>query len=411
MEEIKKVVNSNLEKSIEFLENLIRFKSISGEGEKEIQEFIFNIFGDFGKVSLVEIPDSLKNDPEYTFAERELDYSSRKNLVLEYPSQGSGKSIILNTHSDVVPADSPDAFNPVLKDGYIYGRGACDAKGQIATIYLVLLALKQLKVNLKGKLTVEIVIEEEVGGNGTLSLIRDGYKADGVIVLEPTSLKICPANRGAVWFKLDIEGKSVHMGKIREGVNAIEKMCFIMHKLKTYERKLIEESKNVPLFENFDQPVQVNFGKIYGGTWPSMVCGFVSLEGGIGFLPNKNLNQIKQEIKEIIENCGDDWIVNHYNLSFKKLHNDAYAIPVSHPIVQTIKNSAEKMGYSPQIEGFIASCDARLFNKVGNMPVIVFGPGLLEDAHSKNEKIKIDDIKITAEILTHTVISWTGGFD
>lgn len=405
--QIKQCVEENFTEAMDFLKELIKFPSVSGEGENEAQHFIRNRFSHFGNVSLVPVPEDIKKDPEYTPGEKELDYSNRANLVLELPSEGSGRSLILNSHVDVVPAKSwQNAFTPLEKDGFIYGRGACDAKGQIATIYLTLLALTKLRVHLKGKLTVQSVIEEEVGGNGALALIRQGCKADGVIVLEPTGLMIAPANRGAVWYRLEIKGKSVHMGRITEGINAIEKTCLLMHRLKEYERRLIEESKDVPLFEKYQQPVQVNFGTIRGDGWPSMVCGYVSLEGGVGFLPNKDIATIKKELKETIEGCGDHWIVNNYKLSFPKLHNDAYAIPPDHPLVETIKSSAMDLGITPDVGGFIASCDARLFNKVGNMPVVVFGPGVLADAHSDIEKIDTDEIKRAAEILTLTVANW-----
>ncbi|HDN97797.1 MAG TPA: ArgE/DapE family deacylase [bacterium] len=407
--EIKNIVEKNLEKAIDFLVELIKFESVSGKGEEEIQYYIREKFTEFGEPKLEKIPESLKEDPEYTFADFELDYSKRKNLVLVLPSSGNGKSLILNTHSDVVPAEGwENAFSPEIKENFIIGRGSADAKGQIATIYLSLLSLKDLNIKPQGDLIVEIVIEEEIGGNGSLALIRQGYKADGVIVLEPTGLKITPANRGAIWFKIEIFGKQVHMGRIWEGVNAIEKMCFLIQRLKQYERKLIEESKNFPLFEKYYQPVQLNFGKVIGEGWPSMVCGKVILEGGLGFLPNKDIKRIKKEIEDVIENCGDEWIVKNYKLSFDRLHNDAYQIPSDHPLVKTVYQSALESGINPEITGFIASCDGRLFNKVGNMPTVVFGPGDLEQAHSKGERIKIDEIKIASEILIRTIIRWCG---
>jgi acetylornithine deacetylase len=83
-----------------------------------------------------------------------------------------------------------------VADGRVFGRGACDDKGQIAVLYLVLNALQSLGVELGGDLLSEIVIEEEAGGNGSLSLIRQGYRADGAVILEPTELRIHPANRG-----------------------------------------------------------------------------------------------------------------------------------------------------------------------------------------------------------------------
>ncbi|MCM8833389.1 MAG: ArgE/DapE family deacylase [Candidatus Omnitrophica bacterium] len=409
MDEIKKLIEKNLEETKEFLKALIRFDSISGIGEEKIQEFIYEKFKNFGNCKLVQIEQDIKKDPEYTFGDINYDYTKRKNLCLEI-GNGNKYTLILNTHSDIVPAYNWEkAFLSEEKDGYIYGRGACDAKGQIATIYLVLMSLKKLNKKISGKIIVEIVIEEEVGGNGTLSLIRQGYKGDGVIVLEPTELKITPANRGAVWFKLELYGKSVHMGKIWEGVNAIEKFCYLYSKFKEFEKKLIEESRNVPLFEKFKQPVQLNFGIIKGEGWPSMVCGKVEVEGGIGFLPNKTLNQIKKEFENVIKNCKDQWIVSNYKLSFPKLHNDSYSIPSDHFLVKTIEKSCIESGFQPVVEGFIASCDARLFNKVGNMPVIVFGPGSLDDAHSNHEKIKIEDIKKAGEILLRTVLKLMEG--
>lgn len=406
---IKEAVEKNFGESLEFLKETIKFPSVSGEGEEAVQLFIRDKFKSLGDVQLVPLPADIKEDPEYTFGEKELDYSKRQNLVLHYPSSGGGRSLIVNSHSDVVPAEQwADAFVPVEKDGVIYGRGACDAKGQVAVIYLALLALKELGVKLKGRLIAEVVIEEEVGGNGSLGLIRQGYKADGAIVLEASQLKIFPANRGAVWFKLDVEGKSVHMGRITEGVSAIEKMCFLVRRMKEYEKRLIEESKGVPLFEKFKQPVQVNFGTIKGGSWPSMVCGEVTLEGGVGFLPNKDIAMVKDELKSVIEDCGDEWISSHYKLSFPKLHNDAYAISAEHPLVDAMKKAEADSGISPEIEGFIASCDARLLNKVGKMPVVVFGPGNLENAHSDSEKIETEQIKKAAEILVRTIINWCG---
>jgi acetylornithine deacetylase len=404
MDEIKKIIEENLNETKEFLKDLIRIESISGIGEEKIQNFIYEKFKKFSDCKLFKIDENIKNDPEYTFSDKDCDYSIRKNLVLEI-GENKGKTLILNTHSDTVPASNWEkAFIPEEKDGYIYGRGACDAKGQIATIYLVLLTLKKMNIEIKGKLIVEIAIEEEIGGNGTLSLIRQGYNGDFVIVLEPTELKITPSNRGAVWFKLELFGKSVHMGKIWEGVNAIEKFCYLYTKLKDFERRLIEESKNVPLFEKFKQPVQLNFGVIKGEGWPSMVCGKVEVEGGIGFLPNKTLNEIKREFEDVIKNCGDEWIVSNYKLSFPKLHNDSYSIPVDHILVKTMENACKEVGIMPIVEGFIASCDARLFNKVGKMPVIVFGPGALDDAHSDHEKIKIEDIKKGSEVILRTIL-------
>ena len=409
MNEWRAAVEERFDEAREFLSSLVRFPSVSGGGETEIQDFVAERFGALGEVETREVPEDLKRDPQYTFGDHEFDYSGRKNVVLRFPSKGAGRSLILNSHVDVVPAEHwKEAFSPRLEDGILYGRGACDAKGQVATMYLALCALRDSGVTLSGALTAQAVIEEEVGGNGTLALIRQGYRADGVIVLEPTSLRIKAANRGAVWFALEVTGKPVHMGKIREGVNAIEKTCFLMDRMREYEKRLIEESRDYPLFEQFEQPVQVNFGVMRGEGWPSMVCGRAVLEGGVGFLPNKNLELVKKELDAVVRDCGDDWIPEHYRLTFPRLHNDAYEIARDHPLARALEEAAATAGIEPAVEGWIVSCDARLFSRVGEMPVVVFGPGAIEDAHSNNEKLELEQMKQAAAALAEAIVRWCG---
>ena len=406
---IEETAGKYLQETGRLLEELIKFPSWSGTGEEEIQNFLADKLAPFGRVEMREVPDSLKNDEQYTRTVKPLDYSRRKNLVLHYPSEGKGRSLIVNSHSDVVTAENwPDACAPRRDGTRIIGRGACDAKGHVATMYLALRILRELGLQPAGPLDFQVVIEEEVGGNGALALIRQGYTADAVIVMESTELKITPANRGAVWFALEIAGKSVHMGRSHEGINAIDKTCLLVRKLREYEQKHIAESRGVPLFEMYQQPVQVNLGVIHGDGWPSMVCGKTLLEGGVGFLPNKTLPQVKQEVRDVIEQCGDDWIKAHYQLTFDKLHNDAYTIGGDHPFVAAMESAVRSAGRTPEVAGFIASCDARLYNRVGKMPTVVFGAGSLTHAHSIIEQIDLTDIQTAAQVLVHTILEWCG---
>jgi acetylornithine deacetylase len=315
--------------------------------------------------------------------------------------------LILNSHSDVVPG-SEDMFMPRYEDGVVYGRGACDAKGHIVTMLLVLRALSEFGVKLKGDLSAQMVIEEEVGGNGALSLIRQGHRADAAVILEPSNLQVCPANRGAVWYRLSVKGRPVHMAKYWEGVNAIHEMTGIINVLREYETQLRRESKGHPLFQDDPSPVGVNLGVIRGGEWPSTVAGECTIEGGIAFLPNKRLKQIKDEVWEAIEHGADDWAREHFTLDFARLHNDAYETAVDHPAVTALCKAADEIRGAQQPTGFVASCDARLFYHRGEMPTIVFGAGDLSHAHSATEEIKVADIIKAAQALTLFVMDWCG---
>jgi acetylornithine deacetylase len=311
---------------------------------------------------------------------------------------------------DVVPAaaDWQDAFSGRIAGDVVHGRGAVDCKGQIVTILAALRALNDAGVKLAQDLIVEFVVEEEVGGNGALAAILDGPRADGVIVLEATQLLIHPANRGAVWFRATVEGKSVHMGRIREGVNAIEKSYELIRLLRAYEQKLIADCAGHPLFQEFACPAQVNIGTMRAGDWPSAVAGFAVIEGGVGFLPNKRMEDVKRELHAAILQTEDEWLRTHFQLEFPKLHNDAYEIPADHPLPLAMQNGCQTAGVDSRITGFIVSCDARLFWHRGKMPVIVFGPGSISDAHSTHEQIKISDVIAAAEALAETIVRWCG---
>lgn len=242
-----------------------------------------------------------------------------------------------------------------------------------------------------------------------MALIRQGFLADAALVMEGTRLRIHPANRGALWFKAVIKGKPVHMGKKWEGVSAIEKACNFVRLCQEFEARLIEESRGHPLFPMEPPPAQVNVGTIRGGEWPSMVPARVELEGGIGFLPNKDLKGIREEFVNFILSRADPWLREHITFSFERLHNDAYETPVDHPFVKTAQEVAGEMGLDTTLTGMVASCDARLFAKVGGMPTIVFGPGDLERAHSDRECVSMTEVLKAAEFLCRLILRWCGG--
>jgi len=406
---VRKVLQKHAEETREFLCDLIRHPSTQGR-EAEVQEYTRQRFAELGLASeLVPIPEDLAEDPEYTASENQQPYGGRGNVVVQLGGRGSGRSLILNSHNDVVPAaDWAEAYTPTVEGDRVFGRGAADCKGNVAVMYLLARALGDLGVELAGALELQVVIEEEVGGNGALALIRQGHKADGAVVLECCDLKLHPANRGVVWFRVTVEGKPVHMGRIREGVSAIDKTYDLIRIWRRLEERVIAESAGQPLFAMYQQPIQMNVGVMKAGEWPAMVPARSVIEGGFGFLPNRSLDDIKRDLRRSIEEEGDPWLRSHYTLEFPKLHNDAFETPVTEPLVQEFSEVMGTVGLEGTPTGWIVSCDARLLAKVGGMPVIVFGVGTLSDAHSDAESVKLTDIVRAAETLVFFTTRWCG---
>jgi len=306
------------------------------------------------------------------------------------------------------PGDWEEAFEPQIEGDRLYGRGATDDKAAIVSIFLAIKTLQRLGIRLSGDFETHLTNEEEVGMAGALAFVREGFKADGVLVLEPTDHNIYIANRGCLQFKIHVEGKQAHLGQKRHGVSAIEKAAKIIDALVRYEDRLIEEGRGYPLFEEFEYPGQVNVGIIRGGDFFSIVPDSVTMDGGIGFLPKKKMNEVEKELLDVIANIDDPWLRGHCQVYFNGLKNEPYQMPLNHPFTNALKQTLHSLGRTPKIGGMMATCDARYYFNQGDMPSIVYGGTHQSLSHSKNEYAEITDVLETAVDYAAFLIDWCG---
>jgi acetylornithine deacetylase len=338
----------------DLLERLIEFPSTQGR-EAEVVSFLEGRWAEAGFIpERRPIDDALMEDPEFSHGETDVSFADRDNLVVS-SGVGDGRSVIVNAHVDVVPAgDWAEAFAPSLDGDAVIGRGACDDKGQVAVMFLAAAALRALGACPAGQVIYEMVVEED------------------------------------------------------EGVNAIDLACETIGLLYEYEKELIRDADDQPLFAHYEFPTQVNVGVLRGGEWPSMVPASAVMEGGVGFLPNRAMAQVREDLVRCIEQGGSPELKERYRLSFPKLHNDSYETPPGHPLVRTFHEATLETAAQDTITGWNVSCDARLFARLGGMPTVVFGPGRIEDAHSAGEKISMADVLTAAETLILFIERWCG---
>lgn len=404
---LKEKIFGYKDEMIEVLSNLVSIPSVSGE-EGEVQNEVYQLFSKLkGITKKIPMKETLRKDPKYASGVNKP-FENRPQTRFLWPGKGDGRSIILCVHTDVVAAGSwDDAFKPRIEDDKLYGRGSVDDKGSIVSIFYALKALQELNINLKGDVEVHLTNEEEVGMAGALAFVRGGFKADGVLVAEPTDHQIYDAGRGCLQFQIEIEGKQAHLGRKRLGVSAIEKAAKIINSLIEYEDFLINIGKGYPGFESYEYPGQVNIGKISGGSFFSIVPDLVVMEGGIGFLPNRTLEEVEKDIKNIIFNNDDEWIRNHTRIYFNGLKNEPYIMPENHPFTISLKNTIESLGKKTIVKGMMASCDARYYYNQGNMPSIVYGGKNNGQSHAKNEHAHLSDVLETAIEYACFIINWS----
>src|SRR5580704_16600743 len=175
--------------------------------------------------------------------------SSEESAVSLLGEYGSGdRTLYFHGHYDVVPAQAAEQFKPLRKKYFLFGRGACDMKGGIVSMLYAIRALKELGANLDGKIGLMLVPDEETGGvRGSAHLANEGLLGRtgiGMLTAEPTSGVVWNANRGAISLRVEIRGKSAHVGLQHRGENAFERMLRVVERLLVLKREVESRTTN-----------------------------------------------------------------------------------------------------------------------------------------------------------------------
>ena len=409
---VNEALNSLAGESTAFLCDMIRIPSVRGN-EGPVNRLVAERMKELCTgVELMQIPESFKDDPLYSWPLPGLTYENTQNLRLTIAGTApeTSRSLIFNAHSDVVPPskNQENAFQPTVRDGVVYGRGACDDKGQIAVLHLLLSTLKKLHLRPRGNVTIDIVVEEENGGNGTLFMTRHPVHADGAIVLEASERKIFAAVRGAVWFEVICRGKPGHSGRASDVVSALKEAVKAMGVLEGYHDRLLAESRGInPLFDAYANPMPVTFGMLHSGDWPATAPALASIKGVFGFLPNTNIKAVQQGMIDAIRNSPHEYLREHFEIQFNMLNNEGNELPADHPLVQDMMAAARDTGTPMEISAMTAACDAWRYALMG-IPTVVMGAGTLKYAHSNEEQIAVAEIQETARTFLRFLERWCG---
>lgn len=407
--QLRAAIETHREDAVGLLCDLIRIPSVRGDEGQAMRLLHARMHAVVDERELVPVADAIQEDPDYSFRLPDITYADRPNLRVVRNGTGGGRSLIVNTHLDVVPASSGQdrPFDGRVENGVVFGRGACDCKGQAAMLYLALAAIKEMGIELKGDLIGHLVIEEECGGNGTLAFVRGDDRADAALVLEPSELKILPSIRGAVWFTVNVYGRAGHSGQAGRTVSALKEAMRAIEILEGYHGRLLAESRGHPLYDAYDNPMPITFGTLEAGDWPAMAPRKATFKGVLGFLPTRTKEEVMREMEEVLKAEGGDWLPDHFDMEFMYRH-DCNEVPVDHPIVRTLERACLASGHAAEVGAMPASCDAWFYTNLIGVPAVVIGAGTLGVAHSSQEQIPVQSLADGAEVLARAIVDWCG---
>lgn len=395
---------------------LVRMRSVTGD-ETAIQATLADWLEALGLAVEIFHPDpaAIREDPDWPG--EEVERTSLPVVIGRAGRPGSFR-LVLSGHVDVVPAGDPatwtgDAFSGEVRDGRLYGRGACDMKGGIAAI---LGAVRALGVTgaldtLQGELIVALVPSEEDGGQGTLAAIRAGVTGDPCIIPEPSSLDVVVAHAGAITFRLTVPGRAAHAGRRTEGVSALDNLQVIVRALAADETRR-NAGETEPLMTALGLPYPTIIGKVAGGAWASSVMDRVVAEGRYGVRLGQTTEAAANELQACIRAaCADDSFLaaNPATVEITGARFGSANVPADHPLPAGLIATAKAVtGRRPKAIGVPYGADMRLFVNVGDTPCVIFGPGDVRLAHGANESVPLAEVEACARVLAAWVADQLG---
>jgi acetylornithine deacetylase len=358
-------------------------------------------------------PEALSDHPG--FAPVPWSYDGRYNIAAERPADGNGgRSALFNGHLDVVSPEpltqwDRNPFDPLEKDGWLWGRGAGDMKSGVAAMIYAVHAVDAAGLGLQAPVILETVIEEECTGNGALACRAAGLDAEAVLIPEPFGPTILTSQVGVVWFKVGLTGVSSHALETGAGINAIEKCYPLMTALRGLEEDLNHPKH--PAFKDISHPVNLNIGVIRGGDWPSTVPAQAEFQCRLGFFPGVPFEEVHRRVVDCVSKAAstDAWLKeNPPTVEFFGFRSEGHSVERDQPAFNLLSECHRTLSGRPA-DSYKATCttDLRSFVHFGTGQATCFGP-VAERIHGANERVNIESVIHTAKVYALFLSRWCG---
>lgn len=377
------------ERVAEVLRDLVRIPSVNpgfpgGQGERELAAYVKHFLEQLGLEALYQTV-----EPD------------RNNVLGLLPGQSANQRLLLEAHMDTVQTQGMTIppFGGEIRDGRLYGRGACDTKASLAAM---LVAVETLKLNdLVPPLSVCLaaVVDEEISYKGASALAKfaaeESVRYELAVVGEPTGLQIIAAHKGCVRFHIDVHGTAGHSSNPGLADNAIERASQVIAALQKIER---EEYPR--LAHRLTGPPTHCISLIQGGIAPNTVPDLCRLTLDRRTVPGEEPLEVHRKIRERLLELAAEIPGLRVSVNEPFIMDYSLDTPGDSPYVQALLDSIRRAGASgAEIQGAPYGSDASKLARVG-IPSVVFGPGDIAQAHTEDEWIELAEVTRACRALT-----------
>ncbi|MDQ6419719.1 M20 family metallopeptidase [Paenibacillus sp. LHD-117] len=379
-EQIRTQANASRHPVLLLLEDLIRIESVNphfdanAQGEAKVADYLEERLTRAGLA-----------------VRRQRVFEGRDNLIAELRVGRPEGALLFESHMDTVPLGSMDnALEPIYRDGRLYGRGACDTKSSLASMVHAMEYWAANRDRLPRDLVLCAVVDEEAAYRGVLRWLEEPVAVAGAVVGEPTGLRIVTATKGCARFAIRTKGKAAHSSVPHEGDNAIYQMMDIL----TFIRNHAE-----PELSGLSHPLcgrpTISVGTIESGGQINIVPESCEIQVDRRIIPGERPDEVRGRLVADLERSLD---LTRVRFECRELLSD-WALDTS-PDAEVVRHAQEAavlLGINPEVIGVPYGTDASKLQQLGGIPSIVFGPGSIAQAHSREEWVEAMDVIRAAE--------------
>ena len=417
---VRDVVQRRAEDIIEWVKTLVRFPSENrppSGNEAPAQEFIAEECRKLGLTVDIFAPDKvpdIQNHPSW-LAGRE--YEDRRNVVARWKGAGEGKSLLLSGHVDVAPFE-PDnwkacrPYEPVVKDGRLYGRGSADMKGGLGAAFWALRILRELGFEPAGDVLFESLVDEEfAGGNGTLAARLRGHNANLAVLCEPTGMEICPACVGAFLGDLTLKGRA---GMPYTGTaipNPISGAARAIELFGEWQDKWRAENSH-PLFKGAGKQLNTLLWRAESSRPGEFTQMGTPLQTMISWIvwcyPGMSEKEFYERFRAFWqEHVARDEALKPFEIALEPRFHfiKPWETPVEGPAVKKAVEAFSRCQMDPVVGGAPFSCDLGIYGEDGGMECFLLGPRG-DNLHGPDEWVLVDDILSLTRVYATLLLLW-----
>ena len=329
------------------------------------------------------------------------------NLVVRR-HYGTGKTIALNAHGDVVPPGDGWTHAPYggeIADGNIFGRATAVSKGDFASFTFAVRALESMGLPLKGAVELHFTYDEEFGGElGPGWLLQHKIVQPDLMIAAGFSYQVVTAHNGCLQMEVTVHGKMAHAAIPTSGVDALHGAVQILNALYAQNTLYQQVTSKV---EGITHPY-LNVGTIHGGTNTNVVPGKVSFKLDRRMIPEENPVEVEANIRKIIADAAASQPGITVDIKRLLLAHSMQPLPGNQPLVEAIqKHGLAVFGETIPAMGTPLYTDVRLYAAAG-IPGVIYGAGprTVLESHAKraDERLSLEDLRRATKVIARTLV-------